>query len=340
MITVSAPGKVHLIGEHAVVYSKPAIIAAIGLRCMLRAEKSDKISVESKEPRLSGGFSLNNVSMFNDKITVLWHSCFEEKNFSPLFRELKKDELNPFKAIIGKALEKLGIDVGISIKIDSEIPTGAGLGSSSALAVAVTKAAAVLYRKNLPDEKINEIAYECEKLMHGTPSGGDNTACCFGGLLWFQKGSPNIIKSLKKEVPYMLDNFVLVHVGKPEKTTGELVQSVRNLDEDFRSERIDKIESATYKMLDALKKKDFAIMKEMINIAQTNLAELGVSTDKIDSLVEEVRKIDGAAKLCGAGGGGTVLCYHENRSKLIKLIRDLEYKPLPASLGDEGLRVE
>src|SRR3989338_5060587 len=122
MITVSAPGKVHLIGEHAVVYSKPAIIAAIGLRCMLRAEKSDKISVESKEPRLSGGFSLNNVSMFNDKISVLWHSCFEEKNFSPLFRDLKKDELNPFKAIIGKALEKLGIDVGISIKIDSEIP--------------------------------------------------------------------------------------------------------------------------------------------------------------------------------------------------------------------------
>ncbi len=337
---VTAPGRVHLIGEHAVVYNKPAIIAAIGLRCTVRAEKSDKVSVESKEPRLSGEFSLNNVSMFNDKITVLWHSCFEEKNFSPLFKELKKDELNPFKAIIGKAMERLGIDGGISIKIDSEIPTGAGLGSSSALAVAVTKAAAALYRKNLSDEKINEIAYECEKLMHGTPSGGDNTACCFGGLIWFQKGNPNIIKSLKKEVPYKLDNFVLVHAGKPEKTTGELVQLVRNLDEDFRSERIEKIESATYKMLDALKKKDFAAMKEMINVAQTNLAELGVSTDSIDNLVSEIRKIDGAAKLCGAGGGGAVLCYHENKSKLTKLIRDLEYKLLPASLGDEGVRVE
>ncbi len=340
MISVSAPGKVHLIGEHAVVYNKPAIIAAIGLRCRVSAEKSDKISVESKEPSLSGEFSSTNVSVFNDKITVLWHSCFEEKNFSPLFKELKKDELNSFKAITGKALEKLGIVDGISIKIDSSIPIGAGLGSSSALAVAITKAAATLYRKNLPDEKINEIAYECEKIMHGTPSGGDNSTCCFGGLIWFQKGNPNIIKSLKKEVPYRLDNFVLVHTGKPEKTTGELVQLVRNLDEDFRSERIDKIETATYKMLDVLKKKDFATMKEMINVAQNNLAELGVSTKKIDELIEEIRKVDGAAKLCGAGGGGTVLCYHENKSKLLKIIREMEYKPIETSLGDEGVRIE
>lgn len=340
MVSVSAPGKVHLIGEHAVVYGKPAIIAAIGLRCKVMAEKNDKISVESKEPRLSGEFSLNNVSIFNDKITVLWHSCLEEKNFSPLFKEMKKDELNPFKAIVGKALEKLGINEGISLKIDSEIPIGAGLGSSSALAVAVTKSAAVLYRKNLPDEKINEIAYECEKLMHGTPSGGDNSTCCFGGLIWFQKGSPNIIKSLKKEVPYKLNNFTLVHTGRPEKTTGELVQIVRDLDEDFRSERVDKIEASTYKMLDALEKKDFAAMKEMINIAQNNLAELGVSTKKIDELVAEVRRAGGAAKLCGAGGGGSVLCYHEDKIKLAKIIRNLEYKPLPTSLGDEGVRVE
>lgn len=340
MISVSAPGKVHLIGEHAVVYNKPAIIAAIGLRCAVRAEKSDKVSIESNEPKLSGEFSSTNVSVFNDKITVLWHSCFEEKNFSPLFKELKKDELNPFKAITGKALERLGIDGGISVKIDSSIPIGAGLGSSSALAVAITKAAAMLYRKSLSDEKINEIAYECEKIMHGTPSGGDNTTCCFGGLIWFQKGNPNTIKSLKKEVPYKLDNFVLVHTGKPEKTTGELVQSVRNLDEDFRSERIDKIEAATYKMLDALKKKDFTSMKEMINTAQNNLAELGVSTKKIDELVEEVRRAGGAAKLCGAGGGGTVLCYHENKIKLLKIIREMEYKPIETSLGDEGVRTE
>ncbi len=340
MISVSAPGKVHLIGEHAVVYNKPAIIAAIGLRCKIRVEKNDKVSVESKEPSLSGEFSSTNVSVYNDKIAVLWHSCFENKDFSPLFKELKKDELNPFKAIMGKALEKLDIDSGISIKIDSAIPIGAGLGSSSALAVAITKAAATLYRKSIPDEKINEIAYECEKLMHGTPSGGDNSTCCFGGLIWFQKGSPNIIKSLKKEVPYKLDNFVIVHTGKPEKTTGELVQLVRNLDEDFRTERIDKIETATYKMLDALKKKDFVIMKEMINTTQSNLAELGVSTKKIDDLVEGVRKIDGAAKLCGAGGGGTVLCYHENKSKLLKIIREMEYKPIETSLGDEGVRVE
>lgn len=336
MIKVSAPGKVHIIGEHSVVYNKPAIIAAISRRCYVTAEKSRGITVKS--PVLDGGvsFSAKEAKSLAGNADRLWGECFAKKDFMPLFKEMKKSRENVLKAGIGKILSELDVNKGASLEIDSGIPFGAGLGSSAALAVALPKAIAELNGKKLSLDELNDISYKLEQYSHGTPSGGDNSTCCFGNIIWFQK-EPRMIKTVDVG---KLEGFVIVYIKKPEKTTGELVQLVRNLDEDYRSKRMDAISKATEEMLPALKSKNGKKIKQLMNIAQENLAELGVSCKEIDEIAEAVIGIGGSAKLCGAGSGGTMLCYHEDANKIKETIKQLGYEPMEVELGVEGVRKE
>lgn len=343
MIKTSAPGKVHLIGEHAVVYSEPAIIAAIGNRTYVDISPAKDITYQDIAwPDISHTWKVEQVFEITQKTFDLWKEGNEKKDFSKLFSFIKENGYEGYRAsVLGLAMKNLGINQGFSITIDSKIPTGAGLGSSASRAVAMTKAIAELFEKELSLEEINEIAFQQEKIIHGTPSGGDNSACCFGGLVWFKKDQPkNQINSLKEEVPYKLENFVFVYTGPPQKTTGELVQLVRELDEGYRTERIKKIGEMTYEMLDVLRRRNFQRMKEIINQTQKNLAELKISTEKIDQIAESVQEIGGAAKLCGAGGGGIVLCYHQDKGKLIDLIKNIGYDPWETELAVEGVRIE
>lgn len=342
-IKVSAPGKVHLIGEHAVVYGEPAIIAAIGSRTYVDISLAEDITYQDVAwPDISHTWKVEQVFEITQKTLDLWNEGNEKKDFSELFSFIKENGYEGYRAsVLGLAMKRLGINKGFLITIDSKIPTGAGLGSSASRAATTTKAIAELFEKELSLEEINDVAFQQEKIIHGTPSGGDNSACCFGGLVWFRKAQPrNEIKSLKEEISYKLENFVFVYTGPPQKTTGELVQLVRELDEEYRTERTKKIGEMTHEMLDILKRKDFQRMKEIMNQTQKNLAELKVSTKKIDQIAESVQEIGGAAKLCGAGGGGIVLCYHEDKNKLIDLIKNIGYDPWESELAVEGVRTE
>ncbi|MBI2578583.1 MAG: mevalonate kinase [Candidatus Aenigmarchaeota archaeon] len=342
MITVSAPGKVHLIGEHAVVYGEPAIIAAIGKRTFVTLEKSPSFVYKDGRFDEATEFSLEEAFEKAGEAKKLWQECFEKKDFSQLFAFVKKDYYGNYrKAAVGLLAKKFGIDHGLKIHIHSEIPAGSGLGSSASLAVALTKGLAEFAGKRLSLEEIYNTAFELEHFIHGTPSGGDHSPPCYGGLIWFQRSQPrNIIKSLKQEIPYQLENFVLVYTKEPEKNTGELVQAVRNLPEDYRNPRIKEIGLMTEEMKGALIRKDFFKVKELMNKTQRILAELGVSVPEIDEIHEAVKAIGGAAKLSGAGGGGVMICYHEDNEKLNETIRSLGYEPLETDLGVEGVRVE
>jgi mevalonate kinase len=343
MVIASAPGKIHLIGEHAVVYGEPAIIAAIGMRTYVKIENSKNINyTDLTWPDISHSWTFKEVFEITQRTTKLWQAGNKKKDFSELFNFIKRKKYEGYRAaILGIAMKMFGIDKGFSIKVDSKIPTGAGLGSSASRAIAITKAIGEFFKKKISLEKINEIAFEQEKIIHGIPSGGDNTACCFGGLIWFKKAKPkNEIKFLKKEVPYKLKNFVLVYTKKPGKTTGELVQMVRQLNKKYRDKRIKEIGKLTKEMLWALKEKDFNKMKTIINLTQKNLTELGVSCKEIEKISKAVESIGGAAKLCGAGGGGVMLCYHKDKKKLIKTIRALGFNPWESELGVEGVRIE
>ena len=343
MVKVSAPGKCILIGEHAVVYGEPAIIAAIGKRTTVQCTKSDKVRYLDRRFDTEGNvWSITEVLNAAKNTMDIWSACAVQKDFSKLFEHVKKNKYENYrKTVIGIVLQKLGIKEGVSVEISSDVPVGSGLGSSSSLSVALAKCIAETFGKRLDLSEINSIAYELEKIIHGTPSGGDNSASCYGGLLWFKRGeSGNTIKSLKEEIPQKLENFVLVYTGQPEKTTGELVQSVRNIPEAVRNKHIKAIGEASLKMRAALAKKDMITVRDCMNTAQENLAALGVSTPAIDKIAKAMRNIAGAGKLCGAGGGGIMLCYHHDKKKLVSVINNLGYEPIEVELAVEGVRIE
>ncbi|MBI4018294.1 MAG: mevalonate kinase [Candidatus Aenigmarchaeota archaeon] len=342
MTKVSAPGKVHLIGEHAVVYGEPAIIAAVGRRTTVAVEKSGSFIYSDSRFGNRNEFSREEALEKAAEAQRLWKDCFEKKNFSELFSFIKNDGYGNYrKAAVGLLAKKFGIDSGMKIDVHSDVPAGSGLGSSSSLAVALSKAFAEFAGKNLTLDGVNETAFELEQIIHGTPSGGDNSTCCYGGLVWFQRSQPkNIITSLKDEINHEMDGFVLVYTKPPEKNTGELVQLVRNLEEEYRNRRVKAIGSMVVEMKSALAGADFGKVKRLMNMTQENLAELGVSIPEIDEIHAAVKRIGGAAKLCGAGGGGIMLCYHEDKQKLKETIRGLGYEPWEAELGVEGVRVE
>jgi mevalonate kinase len=266
---------------------------------------------------------------------------FETSDFSNLFRFVKEGQ-NFKKVAIGMILHRLGIKGGVEVTTYGDIPVSSGLGSSSAVAVVLTKAISSLYGKDLSDEQVNRIALDIEKMMHGNPSGGDNTACTYGGLVWFQKderGRPHL-ESLKDEIPYKLENFVLAYIKKPEKSTGELVSMVRNLDPSFREPRVKAIGKAAIDMRRALREKDFPRVKQIINLTWSNLKDLGLSIPEADEVIAKINAIGGAAKLCGACGGGILLAYHEDKNALKKVIREDGYSPFETELGAEGARLE
>lgn len=337
MSKASAPGKLILIGEHSVVYGKPAILAAIDRRIHAECKRAEKIIIRPRWSRLLE-FPVKETHEFVDRLEALWKKGKGMGDFSELVAITKEPD-NYKRTVVGIILKTLGIKGGVDLSMDTEIPLGSGLGSSAAFSLACAAAISKAYGMELTRERINQLAFEAERLVNGNPSGADNTACCYGGIMHFQKGEPNKIKPVEFH-PEVQDGFLLVMSRTHKRSTGELVQHVRSLEPAYREKRINGLGDATEMMLKALKKGDKQKIIDLMNKAQAHLAELGVSVGEIDSLARAVRDIGGGAKLCGAGGGGVVLCYHKDKAALKELISGMGYDPWEVRLGAEGMRME
>lgn len=335
-VRVSAPGKVHLIGEHAVVYGKPAILAAVGLRCHVSAKAADSVCINLKDSGTKAEFGIEEAMDFAAEARSVWNDGRQRNDFSALFAIMKKDNISPLKAMVGTVMSELKPEAGVSLGISSEIPVGSGMGSSASLAVSLTRAIAEMNGVRLSRERNNEIAFRLEQLLHGSPSGGDNTACCYGNAIWFIKGSPSAVEPV--EMKGM--RLAIVNTGEPERTTGELVSAVRSLDEAYRNPRMDELERLAHRMRDSLASGSAENTGRIFDKAQDLLAELGVSTEKIDDLVSDVKRAGGHAKLSGAGGGGIVLCMHKDAGKIMEIAGENGYMFWETGLGAEGVKIE
>lgn len=346
MFKASAPGKIHLIGEHAVVYGYPAIIAAINKRIKinLKPGKKIKIAIIGNGKKLKKEFEIKECKETAKKALKLWDESNKKGDFSLLFNFLKTDVWLRLKAMIGYLFVHFKIEKGVSLEIKSEISSGMGLGSSAALSVTLTKGISSLFGIKLTKNEINKIAYEIEKLNHGKPSGGDNTVSAFGGLICFyplSAASPKTLKYRKEKlkIPYFLKNLIIV-LTKREGSTAQLIQKVKNLDQNLRKSLIEDIGRNAGKLRVVIEKEDFENFKKIINKTQDNLKKLQVSTPKIDGFVEKIRNIGGAAKLSGAGGGGAVLCFHSDKEKLTATLRKLRIHFFETEIEKEGVKME
>lgn len=310
-VTVSVPGKVHLMGEHAVVYGKPALLSAVNLRLYLTIEKGNKEDLEIVTTETTE-YIKHAMSVIMDRFRI--------KNTTPL-----------------------------KITVKSEIPPGYHLGSSAAVAVAVSAAAIYYFRKLWNPALFNELAYEIEKKQHVNPSGGDNTAVTFGGLIWFRKEFEFLksIWSLPFKPDKGLDNFYLVDTGRPVETTGEMVEMVKRKvagDREKMTVVFDQNEIETKKITLSLRLGDQKSLIESMIRGENTLEQMGVVSAKVRPLISAIAGAGGAAKILGGGGVkagvGYILAYHRSAQKLESIVLASGYKVKKISLGGEGVRLE
>lgn len=315
IIRVSAPGKLILLGEHSVVYGKPAIIASVARRCFitLTPHEAKKIKILSENP---------------------------------------DQPLDYPEFIISQTLEffKKKLSTGFTLSINSEIPVGGGMGSSAALAISIAGAVSLFLGEKFDKEKINNIAYLSEQKKHGNPSGADNSASCYGGLLWFRKETPDL--KIISQPPFNISeeitkNLFTIFTGTPKESTKEMVGMVGELykkHQEFTRSIFDSQELLTRQLLSALKNKDSEAIKNCIERGEKNLERLDVVSPVVKSFIRKIEKKGGAAKICGAGGktkgSGVILAYHQNINELEKLAIAQKFTFSPVQLGSEGVRIE
>jgi mevalonate kinase len=354
-IRISAPGKIILLGEHAVVYGKPAIIAAVNKRCFVeltaRSDKEIIISVKNSKQEV-----ITNVKQLENKFNKAQEDwdIVNRNNDTKLLKLITKDLLDYPQIIIGEFLNYFKafneIISGFELSIELEIPIGSGMGSSASLAVSIIGALLCLKNQKFDKKIINEIAFLAEQKKHGFPSGGDNTACCYGGLILFHKDAPdeNIFSQIPVTIsPNIPGNFITIFTGIPEESTGELVSKVRNLYQ-RNQESVDQVfnsqEELTNELLIALKNGEEEKIIAIIKNGEKNLEHLGVVSSSVKSLIREIEKTGGAAKICGAGGiakgSGMLLAYHQDIEILKGLLGEYEYAFSRVVLGAEGVRIE
>ncbi len=305
----SAPGKVILFGEHFVVYGVKAILCSINKRVTVTAEKiSDKKIVINSE--------IGNLILEPNK-------SISEIN-SPL---------KPFYYLGNKVIKNQ--DTGIQIKIDSEIPLGVGLGSSSACCVAGAAAIFKLFG-DISKEEILELAIEAERTIFENTSGADCTVCVYGGIMEYDKKQG--FKKIEDE-----PNFQLVIANSNiEHSTESMVSEVKAFTiknkEEF-SKLLNQELELVEDVLKLLKENNTIELGEKINQNQEYLETIGISNNQLREMIEIGQKTSFGAKITGSGGGGCIFAITDesNLEDTLKEFKDNNFECFSVEIDFEGL---
>ncbi len=272
-------GKVILFNEHFVVYNVPSIVSAI-----------DKATTATVEPFRGSGWTLD-----------------DRRQATPGYKE---EKLEHQKESIDRILKAAGVDPvknPVKITFGGDLVAASGIGASAASCTALARALSDELKLGLSDGRINELAYEGEKGYHGTPSGIDNTAATYGGLIWFVRGEPNVMERIKIKRPV---EVVMGNTGLVANTKAAVV-GVRERKEKY-PERYEKLfneaKELAFMARKALVDYDLKAVGKLMDENHRQLQAIEVSCKELDSLVELARA-NGAygAKMTGGGLGGNMV---------------------------------
>ncbi len=224
-------------------------------------------------------------------------------------------------------LQKMGILIppAFSIRITSDIPIAAGMGSGASVSCSIAKCISTYLGKPFSTTEISSIAFEVEKLHHGTPSGVDNTVIAYGQPVYFKRGDVDLV--VLRSAARL--NFVIADTGIKARTADVVgdVHNARQNDPDLYDRffsQIDQIASEAYNSIQAGL---VECIGSLMNENHSLLQKINVSHPKLDDLVS-VAIENGAigAKLSGAGRGGN----------MIALVPETDITRLHQSLLDAG----
>ncbi len=300
-------GKCILFNEHFVVYNIPSIVSAIGDYTLATVEATE-----------SGGVRL-----------------IDDRPATPGYKEGKMEHQ---KDSLHRILEAMDVDPDENLKITlgGTLYCASGVGASAASCTAIARALNQHFDMGLDHDEINDIAYEGEKGYHGTPSGVDNAASTYGGLIWFVRGEENTFEPISLKEPV---EIVMGNTGKVANTKAA-VAGVKERKEKY-CERYDEIfkkaRSLAHDAREALEAQDIEKVGDLMNCNHSLLQDIEVSDEELDMLVDTARSTGAVgAKMTGGGLGGYMVALtpgKELQEKVAKAIEDKGFRVLRTRIG-------
>jgi mevalonate kinase len=282
LFSAYAPGKIILFGEHAVVYGRPAIAVPVQ-QVQARAVVEPNLRAPTGQVRILA----------------------QTLQLDQTLDELPPD--HPLAAAVWVVQRALGLSrsPACTIRVTSTIPVAAGLGSGAAVAVVMIRAYAAFLGRPLNDEQVSALAFEIEKLHHGTPSGIDNTVITYAQPVFFEKGQP--IQSFS-----VAEGFTLVigDSGIPSPTAvsvGDVRQAWQAEPERYEA-YFDRIGAIVQQARQVIEHGPSHLLGTLMDENQAVLQQIGVSSPELDQLTAAARQAGAlGAKLSGGGRGGNMI---------------------------------
>ena len=279
-------GKVILFNEHFVVYGIPAVVSAVGAKTTALVERE-------------GG------------------SGYELKDERPETPGYKAEKLQQQKESLDIMLKFMNIDTQHDhyvITLGGDLIAASGVGASAASCAAIARAFSEELNLNFSDEKVNAVAYEGEKGYHGTPSGIDNTAATYGGLIWYRReGTTQLMERMRLRKPV---EIVMGNTGQVADTKIVVagVKERKEREPEKYGRLFQDAEKLVWKARKQLENFNLEYVGAYMNENHRLLQEIGVSSPELDAMVHLARE-SGAlgAKLTGTGKGGYMVALTPGR---------------------------
>jgi mevalonate kinase len=293
----SACAKVILCGEHAVVYGRPAIALPLPrLRAFAHLQPSpDPFKIVAPDVGVS----------------------FYLSQHSPQTRD-------PLARVAWATLNWLGKQPPqATLMIQSDIPIGANLGSSAAVSVAMIRALAAWFGRDLLPAEVSALAYEGEQLYHGSPSGIDNTVIAYEQPVWFVRGAPPEVFDMSAGLPLVIAD---AGVATPTHIPVGAVRAGWESDRAGYEARFDAIAALVVAARQAIQDADLVQLGRLMDQNHAYLQQLGVSSPELDALCAAARAAGAlGAKMSGGGRGGNMIALASDAvhaQRLAQALRD------------------
>ena len=330
----SAPGKLILSGEHAVVYGRPALVAAVNQRVYAAVQPHAENWLVSYEGwDAAAARSVEELSELCVRLDTAYEQFLE--GALPI-TEVVGSPMNLLQYALGVTLAEARAETDCGrMHLEGEIPIGSGMGSSAACILALCAALDDALGRAFDPESLRKRVDRTEAMQHGKPSGVDAHTCLHGGMHVFAGGKARRVDMHEK-------NLLLVDTGAPASSTGECVMQVA--DRFSQSALWVDFEAVTARMEQALIEVDHDALRDAVRLNHRLLVEIGVVPQPVGAFVEQVESAGGAAKLCGAGAvrgtaGGILWVTGLDTDLLNSLAGTAGFTTMETTLDLEGVRV-
>lgn len=320
MIKMSAPGKLMLFGEHAVVYGYPCIATAVDQR--MKAA----------------------VSVLEEPVFELEATDVDVHGYRKPIVELGKGDIPKGAIFVEIAMQNFlrerPIKGGVRIETASEFSSQFGFGSSSASTVCALKALSDLFGVKLSQKELFDLAYKTVLDIQGKGSGFDVAAAIYGGTFYFVTGGKVIEPLAIKELP-----LIVGYTGVKADTTTLIKQVAEKKEKN--PEKVGRIFQAITKLVEEAKQRmlegDWERVGKLMDFNQEYLRDLGVSSEKLEAMISAAKKAGAwGAKLSGAGGGDCMiaLAKSDKQETVRKAITEAGGQVIDVQPNAEGARAE